>query len=101
MVVGVLEELRRMPGVEKVLLVSSTGMPAAGDCDLAVSAISAVVVESSVRLAQELSTDYSYTVVASSNGQATLLLKLSEDLYAAILVEKQHLPRVLEKLNLS
>uniref|UniRef100_A0A7C3SPX0 Roadblock/LAMTOR2 domain-containing protein n=1 Tax=Thermofilum pendens TaxID=2269 RepID=A0A7C3SPX0_THEPE len=96
----ILERLRRLPGVEKVVLFSSTGVPVASEDSLVVAAVSAVVVDSSAHLMQELSADYSYTVVASSNGVAALLLKLSEDLYATLLVKKEHLPRVLEKLNM-
>uniref|UniRef100_A0A7C4FEC1 Roadblock/LAMTOR2 domain-containing protein n=1 Tax=Thermofilum pendens TaxID=2269 RepID=A0A7C4FEC1_THEPE len=101
MAVEVLEELRKLPGVEKVVLLSSTGIPVAGEDNLAVAALSAVVVDSSTRLMQELSADYKYTVVASGNSVATVLLRLSEDLYAAVLVEKKSLPRLLEKLDLS
>jgi predicted regulator of Ras-like GTPase activity (Roadblock/LC7/MglB family) len=101
MAVEVLEELRRLPGVERVVLLSSTGMPVNSEDNLAVTALSAVVVDSSARLMQELSEDYSYTVVASSNGVAAVLLRLSEDLYAAVLVEKKNLPQLLENLNLS
>jgi len=97
----VLEKLRGLPGVERVVLLSSTGMPVLEGDSLAVAAVSAVVLESSARLMQELSADYSYTVIASSNSVAILLLRLSEDLYAAILAKKQHLPQLLEKLNLS